>query len=254
MHKALNGAAPAAGPIPATSSRLPPKAGVAFKQAVLRALEARPAPAPPAAPQGRPTGITTPAAGRPAVASSPPSPNAFRQLIARLESGGTGRADQGYGARNPQSGALGRYQMLPVALRDIGWMDVAGQWTAQAESRGVRSEADFLRSPAAQEAAMNAYLRRSETLLARNGSLTRSGSSVTGLDGSAVPLTDAGLVAAAHRSGAASVARYLAHRGGTPEAPPSSADRGTFQAVERRLRQFAELPYQVAARRGSPAV
>jgi hypothetical protein len=27
-------------------------------------------------------------------------------------------------------------------------------------------------------------------------------------------------------------------------------DRNTFAAVERRLRQFADMPYQVAARRG----
>ena len=48
---------------------------------------------------------------------------------------------------------------------------------------------------------MGAYLRRAETLLERNGSLSRSGGAVTGLDGTPVPLTEAGLVAAAHRRG-----------------------------------------------------
>ncbi|MBY0331432.1 MAG: hypothetical protein K2X49_12265, partial [Acetobacteraceae bacterium] len=174
----------------------------------------------------------------------------FRQLIARLESGGPARPDGGYGARNPASGALGRYQMLPVALRDIGWQDAAGGWTPLAAGHGVRSEAEFLATPAAQEAAMSAFLRRAEVQLGRNGSLARTGGSVGGLDGAPVPLTDAGLVAAAHRSGAHSVARYLAFVGNGAETPLGAADRNTFAAVERRLRQFAELPYQVASRRG----
>ncbi len=103
---------------------------------------------------------------------------------------------------------------------------------------------------------MGAYLRRAEALLDRNGSLARSGGAVTGLDGAPVRLTEAGLVAAAHRRGAASVARYLAHRGAPApaDAPPLSAsDRRAFAAVERRLRDFAELPYAVAARPGRAA-
>jgi hypothetical protein len=42
--------------------------------------------------------------------------DAFRSRIAALESAGSG-----WSARNAASGALGRYQFLPVALRDIGW-------------------------------------------------------------------------------------------------------------------------------------
>ena len=176
-------------------------------------------------------------------------PPAFRHLIARLETGGNARPDQGYGARNASSGALGRYQMLPVALRDIGWQDASGAWTEAAASMGVRSEADFLANGPAQEAAMSAYVRRAEAQLDRNGSFARSGAQVAGLDGAAVPVTDAGLVAAAHRSGAGSVARYLAHVTHGSETPLSAMDRNTFAAVERRLRQFADMPYQVASRR-----
>jgi hypothetical protein len=176
-------------------------------------------------------------------------PAGFRALIAQLETGGNARPDQGYGARNPSSGALGRYQMLPLALRDIGWQDAAGAWTEAAAAQGVRSEADFLGTPAAQEAAMAAYLRRAEQQLDRNGSFAHAGMRVPGLDGAAVPVTEAGLVAAAHRSGAGSVARYLAHVTQGVEAPLSAMDRGTFGAVERRLRQFAEMPYQLASRR-----
>ncbi|MBD0272443.1 MAG: hypothetical protein ICV73_10995 [Acetobacteraceae bacterium] len=175
---------------------------------------------------------------------------AFRARIARAESGAT-RPGEGYGARNAASGALGRYQLTPPALRDLGWKDAAGGWTALAARHGVVSDEGFLSSPAAQEAAMGAYLRRAEALLGRNGSLARTGSSVTGLDGTQVRLTEAGLVAAAHRRGAGAVARYLAHRAApaSSDAPPLSvSDRRAFAAVERRLRDFAELPYAVATR------
>lgn len=264
MERAIGRPGPGT-PVAATPGRLPQKPGVAFKHAMARAMEGWGPDAPAAALRPRPgaaVAASRPAAApapvqqaraplAPAVARTEPAERAgaFRQLIARLETG-PGRPDHGYGARNAASGALGRYQMLPVALRDIGWQDAAGQWTEAAARHGVRSEAEFLGTPAAQEAAMSAYLRRAEVQLERNGSLSRVGGSVAGMDGGAVPLTDAGLVAAAHRAGAHSVARYLAHLGSGGEAPLSAADRTTFAAVERRLRQFAELPYQVAGQGG----
>jgi hypothetical protein len=222
------------------------KPAVAFKHAMARAFEGWGPDAPDALARRHPP-AGPPIASQPVPGGAPPA--AFTHLIARLESGGAGRTDAGYGARNPSSGALGRYQLLPVALRDIGWQDAAGQWTAVAAAQGVRADSEFLGNPAAQEAAMAAFLRRSETLLDRNGSLAHAGRTIAGLDGFAVPLTEAGLVAAAHRSGAGSVARYLAQRAAAPDAPVSAADRATFQAVERRLRTFADLPYQLAARR-----
>ena len=181
---------------------------------------------------------------------------AFRARIARAETGAA-RAGEGYDARNAASGALGRYQLTPQAVRDLGWRDAGGGWTALAARHGVSSDAEFLSGPAAQEAVMGANLRRAEAQLNSNGSLARSGGTVTGLDGASVPLTEAGLVAAAHRRGAGSVARYLAHRGAASDAPPlTAAERKAFAAVERRLRDFAELPYAVAARpgRGVPTV
>ena len=44
-------------------------------------------------------------------------------------------------------------------------------------------------------------------------------------------------------------ARYLAHRGAPTEAPLTASERRAFAAVERRLRDFAELPYATAATR-----
>lgn len=259
-HRIGRGVGPgpaSAGPIRSTplAPRPEAKPGVTFKQAMARAMEGWGPDAPAAA-------LRPPRApARPAASPPPPSPvptprDPFRQLVARLESGGSGVPDQGYGQRNAASGALGRYQMLPIALRDIGWQDAAGRWTPAAAAHGVGSEEDFLATPAAQEAAMSAFLRRAEQQLDRNGSLARAGDSITGLDGAPVPLTEGGLVAAAHRRGAGSVARYLAHRSTAgADAPLTPAERTAFEAVERRLRQFAALPYALAGapRRGGPS-
>ncbi len=249
VSAAAKGHGPAAKP-----GRAPPKADE-FKRAVARAMERDGAPPAAAAPPRGPA----PAAARPpsaprASAADGAGGAAFRARIARAETGAA-RAGEGYGARNAASGALGRYQITPQALRDLGWRDAGGGWTALAARRGVSSDAAFLANPAAQEAAMGAYLRRAEAQLGSNGSLARSGGTVTDLDGAPVPLTEAGLVAAAHRRGAGSVARYLAHRGAPPsDAPPlTAAERRTFAAVERRLRELSGLSYAVAARPGRGA-
>ena len=47
----------------------------------------------------------------------------------------------------------------------------------------------------------------------------RQGGTLRGLDGQEVPLTEGGLVAAAHRRGAGLLARWLQHRTETPDAP-----------------------------------
>ena len=184
------------------------------------------------------------AAARPAEASRVAGPDAaFRNRIAAQESAGAG-----WGARNAASGALGRYQLLPVALRDIGWQDASGNWTERAAAAGVRSEADFLATPSAQEAAMGQYLARTERQLSANGALGAAGRTVKASDGQPVTLTEAGLVAAAHRRGAGAVARWLEHRTRTPDAPVPEASRAAFAGVERRLRDFADISY--AARSG----
>ena len=161
--------------------------------------------------------------------------SSFRHRIAAQESAGAGWA-----ARNPASGALGRYQILPVALRDIGWQGADGNWTGRAAALGVRSEADFLASPAAQEAAMGQFLERAERQLQANGALGAAGRTVTGTDGQPLAITEAGLVAAAHRRGAGAVARWVEHRTRTPDAPVPEASRAAFASVERRLRDFAD--------------
>ena len=206
------------------------------------ALERHRPPAPPPAPRAPAT-----AAMATAAPAAPRSRDPFRDRIAMAEG-----SREDYSLRNPASGALGRYQFVPQALQDLGWQDANGQWTALAAAHGVTSEAQVLANPAAQEAAMTRYLARTEQQLAHNGALAQAGGSVPGMDGQAVPLTEAGLIAAAHRRGAGSVARYLAHRANTPDASLTPQQRNAFASVERRLRDFSELPYALASRRGGP--
>lgn len=228
-----------------TKGALPAKANT-FKQEMARAMDG----AGPDAPAGRlrPRNRVhhLPAASATLLAAQTQRPDIFRDRIALAEG-----SRQQYAIRNATSGALGRYQFVPEALLDLGWKDANGQWTARAAAHGVQSDEQFLASPAAQEAAMSDYLVRTEQQLSRNGSLALAGATVQGLDGQAVPLTEAGLMAAAHRRGAGSVARYLAHRAETPEAPLTPAQRRAFASVERRLLDFAQLPYTVANRRGA---
>ncbi len=170
-----------------------------------------------------------------------PNPE-FRQRIAQAERSAE-HAQHGYGERNPRSGALGRYQFLPNSLVDLGWKNAQGGWTPLAERHGVRSEADFLANPNAQEAAMSHFLRRVEVQLDRNGALGRQGSVIQGLNGQEISLTEGGLVAAAHRRGSGMLARYLAHRMNTPEGTLTARERSAFQVVERRLQDFGQVAY-----------
>lgn len=183
---------------------------------------------------------SAPRAALPSARAPAATPDALRVRLASAERS-DGHPNQGYGLRNPASGALGRYQLTPVALRDIGWQDAEGRWTAKAAAKGVTSEEGFLASIPAQEAAMGDYLNRTEQLLAAQGSLARAGQSLTGSDGASVPVTRAGLLAAAHRRGAGAVNAWLEHRLNRPEAPLSAAQKQVFASIETRMRDFADL-------------
>lgn len=166
----------------------------------------------------------------------------LRQRIAQAEHSAED-AQNGYGLRNATSGALGRYQFLPNSLLDLYWKNAQGGWTPLAERHLVRSEADFLANPSVQEAAMTQFLSRVEVQLERNGVMTRQGMTLRGLNGQEMTLTEGGLVAAAHRRGSGTVARYLAHRMTTPDAPLSARERSAFQPVERRVHVFGQVDH-----------
>ncbi len=232
----------------AAGPRLPgaarPTAKVADFKAALARVNGPPvarAPSPPVAqPAAQPVAL-----GRGFTAPAAPD-QTFRDRIAQAERSAE-HPNNGYGQRNPSSGAIGRYQFIPAALQDIGWRDAAGGWTARAQAQGVTSEAAFLTNPAAQEAAFGDYLSRTGTQLVANGARSGIGRTVTGSDGQPVVITEAGLLAAAHRRGAGAVARWLEHR--TNDTPTPPAQRAAFASIEARLRGFADLdtrPTQVA--------
>lgn len=257
---------PAGPPAAAPPQTAPPRAAKHrdFKPALARAMPRAaplPLPLPPPAPPIQALPLPPPPAPievvpPPAPAVATPAPlqapalrpwesqtNAvFRQRIAEAERSAE-HVRNGYGQRNERSGALGRYQFLPIALRDIGWMDTHGRWTAVAAEQGVTSEASFLANEHAQEAAMSAYLARQEEILERFGMLSVAGTTVVGLNGAPIVLTEGALVAAAHRRGAGMLRRYLQHRTETPNAPVPPALRSAFASVEYRLRGFAAVAY-----------
>jgi len=142
---------------------------------------------------------------------------AFRDAIARSERSAH-RADHGYGDRREDWGAVGRYQMRAPALREIKWLEGTGPlrqdttaWRDAAHDAGVRSTEDFLRNAAAQEVAFDVYLREIERELIKKELWPRIGQTVR-IGTATVELTAPGLVAAAHRVGAAGLRDVLAGR------------------------------------------
>jgi len=165
--------------------------------------------------------------------------SAFRQKIAEAERSAE-QTNDGYGERHP-GGALGRYQITPITLDQAGWK-IGGTWTDKAREHGVASDDDFLKNPAAQEAAMSDIMREAERQADSKGLYNHSGRTYPGVGGESVTITDAGIAAAAHRHGAGATANYLRRRvnGRKADAPE---DRTRDKQIEKRLRDFEKVPY-----------
>lgn len=184
----------------------------------------------------------------------------FRRAIHRKESGGAG--DDGYAASG--NGAYGRYQMRVPALKDAGLIDRDGNWTGK---YGLDSVEDFLRQPAAQEKAFADFMARAEGYV-RQDVRDYAGRQIDGKL-ARFPVTEAGLLAAAHRQGAGMLAPYFAFQRannwksgnfeniptavaakiaelqGNVENPQSARD--VLSSIETRLREFSGIPYRRAA-------
>lgn len=97
----------------------------------------------------------------------------FRERIAELERSAE-HPDHGYGQKNANSTALGRYQILESSMIDAGWKDrETKMWTSKAKSSGVSSDAAFLANAEAQEIAMADYMRAVEGQLRAKASFAR---------------------------------------------------------------------------------
>ena len=113
---------------------------------------------------------------------------------------------------------------------------------------GVEGEEDFLASPLAQEEAFHAYLKRTEYYLRNYGALAHLGRTIDGTRGK-ITITEGNLLAAAHREGAGTVARYLDHlkrhnwRSDPSTVPPRELGK-KFLQIETRLRTFQGIHYR----------
>lgn len=167
----------------------------------------------------------------------------FVSALHRCES-----ADAGYRSVNA-SGALGRYQLTRTGgLRSAGMADGRGNWTGK---YGVHGAAEFLANPAAQELALEDYMRAIEGYNRAAGNDRFVGTAVAGKAGPFV-VTEGGLAAAAHRVGQRCVRQLLdvlrangwRHPDDLSAFDPDTRDR--LLAVETRLRTFAAVPYRPA--------
>ena len=127
--------------------------------------------------------------------SRPVSPmDNFKQKIAESESSNR------YHVKNSK-GYLGKYQFGGMALQDLGYKDSKGKWTGK---DGVKSEKDFLTNKNAQENAAQKWFPLIRSRLRKLGVLKKVGQTVHG-----VPVTESGLIAAAHLVGVSAVKNML---------------------------------------------
>lgn len=130
--------------------------------------------------------------------------------------------------------------MTPVALRAIGMMNTAGNWTGK---YGIDSRAEFLADPEAQEKALTDYLDDTVRQLKENGSYGFIGMSVDGVHARFI-ITRAGLITAAHRQGAPATRSYLDRISRNGFASRGLGLTRKELAIETRLRTFSDASYE----------
>ena len=113
---------------------------------------------------------------------------------------------------------------------------------------GIESEKDFLASPLAQEEALQAYLKWTENYLRDKGATAYVGQTIHGIKGK-ITIAEGNLLAAAHRQGAGTVARYLDHlKRHNWTSDPSTFPPGElgkkFLHIETRLRTFQGIHHR----------
>jgi hypothetical protein len=181
----------------------------------------------------------------------------FRAEIAARESSIDGYRQIGK-LKNGTEFAWGKYQMTKLALIDAGLMNENGDWTG---TMGVKSKDDFLNSPEIQEKALEKLMAQNERRIESKRIPEIYGNKIEGLRGT-IEITEAGVMAAAHRQGATAVIAYLEHiksSGWTSRAPNASETGASnfpagkdaaFRAIETRLREFQGETYRRSTERG----
>ena len=121
-----------------------------------------------------------------------------------LDALGKRESSNNYAAVN-RFGYMGRYQMGGMALKEAGFKDADGAWTALANSYGVYSQDDFLHSPDAQNVAVAAYHTKVCSYIRAYRLERYIGSTYCGVE-----VTRSGLLAACHLVGVGSLKKALA--------------------------------------------
>ncbi len=149
--------------------------------------------------------------------------------------------------------AYGRFQLLKGALKDSGLMDQNDNWTGK---YGIHSFRQFNANKKAQIAALQDYFRAYEEDLKGKGAYDHIGQTIIGIL-KPFKITEAGLLAAAHRRGPTRVKQYLKHQQrsnwrsytagwGFWKSDFKGLEEGTtriFKQIEKRLRTFEHVPY-----------
>lgn len=159
-----------------------------------------------------------------------------------------GKLDDGYGEHNPESNELGRYQMKPNTLKGIEWRNPDGTWTEKARKYGVESDADFLKNPEAQEAAVKDMLGQYEKEAKTSGLYNHIGRTIEGKKAE-IEVTEAGIIAAAHAGGAEGTRQYLNKIEAADYRSKDLPLTKNEERIETRFRIFQHVPY---ARVGKP--
>lgn len=167
----------------------------------------------------------------------------FKDALAKRESNVDGY--QSHNKTGGRLGALGRYQMRAGILQDLGVVDKNDNWLP-GNKYGVTGVQDFLNDPKAQEQIFEDAVTKYAGRVKGRGATKIIGQVIDGKK-SRFQLTEAGLVAAAHKQGAGGVELYLEKlkelgwRSKGIKLSNNKKENDVMLAVETRLREFGKI-------------
>jgi hypothetical protein len=121
------------------------------------------------------------------------APEKFKGVISKRESSDNYTAEQG--------SYMGKYQLGPMALQDLGYKDKNGKWTGK---NGIKNKKDFLNNKDVQEKAANSWFNALDKRMKSEKLEQYVGTTFQG-----IPVTREGMMAAAHLIGARGLAKMF---------------------------------------------
>ena len=152
--------------------------------------------------------------------------------------------------KNDGEGQPGLYQLTQGHKHEMGATDAQGNWNPDYYP-GITTRKEFLNDPIAQQRIFHDAMRHYDNQLKSKGAYRYLGQTISGIEGD-ITITQAGLLAAAHREGAGATRDYLRHQerygnvtenwiSDPNEVTPKKAE--AFRHLERRLRLSQNTPY-----------